>query len=291
MQDVLHARRRQPAWLALLAAVVFSVAVLTIFKAEAPALETAIGKLDGDLAEPWSDILTSGALQIMVFGLFLIVAMAAVGWQGRRLWRAGSEPTTDLAMGLACGSAGFGAAVLIAFLAGAVAPATPIPSPVGAILAGAALVLLQSGAEEAFFRGWLQPVLCTSWGAWPGLLLAAAAFAALHIIAGAHGALAVANLFLGGLLFGLLALRTGGLLAPIAAHFAWNWSESGLLGLNPDASGSVLALRLTGAPLWNGGADTMNGSLATTLVLAALVAGFALAHPSHHPAGAAELAP
>jgi membrane protease YdiL (CAAX protease family) len=278
---------------ALLAAVVFSVAVLMIFKAQAATLETAIGKLAGDLAEPWSDILTSGALQVMVFSLFLIAAVAAVGWEGRRLWRAGSDPTTGLALGLACGSAGFGAAVLIAFMAGAVAPATPLPSPAGAILAGAAIVLLQSGAEEAFFRGWLQPVLCTRWGAWPGLLLTAAAFAALHIIAGAHGALAVVNLFLGGLLFGLLALRTGGLLAPTAAHFAWNWSESGLLGLNPDASGSVLALRLTGAPLWNGGADTMNGSLATTLVLTALVAGLALARasPRHGVEAAAELAP
>jgi hypothetical protein len=275
----------------LLSAVVFSVAVLMIFKAQAAALEAAIARLDGDLPEPWSDILTSGALQVMVFGLFLIAAMAAVGWEGRRLWRAGSEPTTDLAMGLACGSAGFGAAVLIAFMAGAVAPATPLPSPAGAILAGAALVLLQSGAEEAFFRGWLQPVLCTRWGAWAGLLLTAAAFAALHIIAGAHGALAVVNLFLGGLLFGLLAMRTGGLLAPIAAHFAWNWSESGLLGLNPDAAGSVLALRLTGAPLWNGGADTMNGSLASTLVLAALVAVFALARTPVHTGSAAELAP
>jgi membrane protease YdiL (CAAX protease family) len=291
MQDVLHARREQRAWVALLAALAFSVTVLMIFKAQAAALEMAIGKLDSGLQEPWSDVLTSGALQIMVFGLFLVAAIAAAGWEGRRPWRTGSEPTTDLAMGLACGSAGFGAAVLVAFMAGAVAPATPIPSPAGAIIAGAALVLLQSGSEEAFFRGWLQPVLCTRWGGRAGQLLTAAAFASLHIIAGAHGLLAVVNLFLGGVLFGLLALRTGGLLAPTAAHFAWNWSESGLLGLNPDASGSVLALRLTGAPLWNGGADTMNGSLATTLVLSTLVGGFALARTSPHPREAAELAP
>ena len=291
MLDVLHARRRRRAWATLLAAVVFSVAVLMIFKMETPALSALIGGVAGVLPGPWPDVLTSGALQAVVFGLFLVAAMAATGLEGRRLWRAGAEPPTDLVMGLASGSAGFCTAVLIAYLAGSVTTGAPLPSPVGALVLGAVLVLIQSVAEEAFFRGWLQPVLCASWGAWAGLLLTASAFALLHIIAGAHGVLAVANLFLGGLLFGLLALRTGGLLAPAAAHFAWNWSESGVLGLNPDPSGSLLALRLGGAPLWSGGVDTMNGSLATTLVLIALVTGFAVARTSPHPGKAAELAP
>jgi hypothetical protein len=290
MQDVLHARRRRPAWASLLAAVVFSVAVLMIFKAVAPELFTAIGGAVGSLPAPWPDALGSGGLQVMVFGLFLVAAMSAMRLEGRRLWRRGSEPLTDVAMGLACGSAGFCTAVLIAYMAGSVTTGAPPASPAGAIVLGAALVIIQAVAEEAFFRGWLQPVLGASWGVWAGLLLTAAAFAALHIIAGAHGALAVINLFLGGLLFGLLALRTGGLMAPAAAHFAWNWSESGVLGLSPDPSGSLLTLRLSGAPLWSGGADTMNGSLATTLVLSVLVGAFLVARTSPQTA-AAELTP
>jgi len=287
--DVLHARRRRRAWATLLAAVVFSIAVLMIFKSQASALEALIGGVVGGLPAPWPDVLTAGALQAMVFGLFLVAAVIATRLEGRPLWRAGAEPPVDVVMGLACGSAGFCTAVLIAYLAGSITTGSPLPSPIGALVLGAALVIVQSVAEEAFFRGWLQPVLCASWGAWAGLLLTAAAFAVLHIIAGAHGLLAVVNLFLGGLLFGLLALRTGGLLAPAAAHFAWNWSESGVLGLTPDPSGSLLTLRLGGAPLWSGGADTMNGSLATTLVLAALVAGFAVARTSPDPGKAAEL--
>jgi membrane protease YdiL (CAAX protease family) len=289
--DVLKAPRRQRAWATLLVAVVFSVAVLMIFKTQAAALQEIIGKLVGGLPGPWPDVLTEGALQVMVFGLFLVAAVIATGLEGRRLWRGGSEPFTDLLMGLACGSAGFCAAVLIAFIARSVTTGAPLPSPAGALVVGAAVVLLQSVAEEAFFRGWLQPILCARWSAWVGLLLTAAAFATLHIIAGAHGVLAVVNLFLGGLLFGLLALRTGGLLAPAAAHFAWNWSESGVLGLSPDPSGSLLTLRLSGAQLWSGGADTMNGSLATTLVLSVLVGGFLVARTSPQPGKAAELAP
>ena len=289
--DVLHGRRHRQAWATLLAAVVFSVTVLMIFKTQAPALLALIGGVVDGLPAPWPDVLASGALQATVFGLFLVAAMFATRLEGRRLWRAGAEPPTDTVMGLACGSTGFCTAVLIAYLAGSVTTGAPLPSPVGALVLGAALVVFQSVAEEAFFRGWLQPVLCASWGAWAGLLLTAAAFAMLHIIAGAHGLLAVINLFLGGMLFGLLALRTGGLLAPAAAHFAWNWSESGVLGLSPDPSGSLLTLRLGGTPLWSGGPDTMNGSFATTLVLSALVIGFAVARTSPQPGKAAQLAP
>jgi membrane protease YdiL (CAAX protease family) len=288
--DVLHARRRSRAWSTLLIAMGFSVAVLELFKAEAPWLAAAVGGVVAGLPGQWPDIVASGALQTIVFGVFLVAAMIAVGFEGRRLWLGGSHPWTDLAMGLACGSAGFCAAVLVAYLAGSVTTGAMLASPIGALALGAALVLFQSVAEEAFFRGWLQPVLCANWGGRIGLTVTAAAFAVLHIIAGAHGVLAVINLFLGGLLFGLLALRTGGLLAPAAAHFAWNWSESGVLGLIPDPSGSLVSLKLTGASLWSGGADTMNGSLGTTLVLIVLVAGFAVAKPSASAGAPAELA-
>jgi membrane protease YdiL (CAAX protease family) len=165
------------------------------------------------------------------------------------------------------------AAVAVAAAAGAIATgAAPAASPPsGAIVFGLVVVAIQSISEEAFFRGWLQPILCADWGVRVGLLVTSAMFGGLHIIAGAHGPLAVVNLFLGGLLFGLLALRTGSLVVPAAAHFAWNWTESGVLGLAEDPSGSLINLKLTGQPLWNGGADTMNGSLATSLVLTALV--------------------
>ena len=78
-RDVLRARRRRPAWAVLLFAVVFSVAVLMIFKAQAPWLAGAIGGLLAGLPGAWPDVLTSAALQIMVFGLFLIAAMVAMG--------------------------------------------------------------------------------------------------------------------------------------------------------------------------------------------------------------------
>jgi membrane protease YdiL (CAAX protease family) len=267
---------------ATLAASVFAVVVLQVFKSRVlgGALQQAIADAVARAPGAWPDILTSGAMQFLIFGLFLAAALVGAGFEGRRPWRRDAGGIKSLAGGLTIGAGGFCLAVAIAATAGAVVspPAGATPSPLPAIAFGAAVIALQSLAEEAFFRGWLQPVLCSDWGAWTGLVITSLLFAALHVIAGvqhvvtAEGIMAVFNLFLGGMLFGLLALRTGNLIAPTAAHFAWNWTESGVLGLNTDPTGSLISLKFAGARLWNGGAETMNGSLATAVVLVALVA-------------------
>jgi hypothetical protein len=46
--------------------------------------------------------------------------------------------------------------------------------------------------------------------------------------------------------------------------------------LSEQPTGSLFHFGFSGAPLWNGGADAMNGSLAMSLVLVGLVAGVAL---------------
>ena len=141
--------------------------------------------------------------------------------------------------------------------------------------------MVQAGAEEAFFRGWLQPVLAARWGPWVGLLTASLVFAAAHAAAAALSAHALGpvawiNDTLAGLAFGLLALRTGGLAAPVAAHWAWNWTEASVVGATPnpgvDPLGSLFDLDLVGAGWLTGGPDEMNGSLCASVALLGLIA-------------------
>lgn len=274
VKDLRGTHRRWRAWFATGAAVAFSLSVLETFKSPwGVSIQQGIASMVRWAPGPWEDILSSGALQALIFGLFLAAALAATGLEGRRPWRREGISYLDIPAGLAIGGLGYCATAAIAALAGAIAPAPAVAtaSPLAGIAFGAGVVALQSVSEEAFFRGWLQPVLCTDWGPRVGLVVTSALFAGLHIVAGAQGWMAVLNLFLGGLLFGLLALRTGNLLAPAAAHFAWNWTESGILGLSWDPAGSLVSLKFIGSPLWNGGPDAMNGSLATTIVLVALV--------------------
>jgi membrane protease YdiL (CAAX protease family) len=147
------------------------------------------------------------------------------------------------------------------------------------LLAGTVLTIIQCSAEEMLLRGWLQPVLAEHWHSWVAVIAAALVFAALHLLGGARSPLTLVNLLLAGIFFGLLALRTGGIAAPIAAHFAWNWSEALLLGLdvNPGVGsyGALFNLELSGSSWWGGSQEGLNSSIGVTFVLVALVIGCA----------------
>lgn len=81
------------------------------------------------------------------------------------------------------------------------------------------LVPLQAAAEEYIFRGWL----IQAFGAylrtpWPGIVLGAAGFTALH----AYTGWGILDVFAFGLVMGWLTVRTGGLEAAIAIHVVNN---------------------------------------------------------------------
>ena len=148
------------------------------------------------------------------------------------------------------------------------------------LLLGSLVTFGQAASEEVFFRGWLQPVLARAWGPAIAIAITAAAFAGLHIAGGARTPVTLVNLALGGIVFGLLAWRSGGIAASIAAHAGWNWSEGILFGLDPNPGtgsfGAIHDLDLAGAALWGGSPEGLNASIAMTLVLAALLLPLAL---------------
>jgi serine/threonine-protein phosphatase Stp1 len=226
----------------------------------------------------------------LLYGLVFLPLWLAAGLgglaEGRTVWRTERRATLAGAAGLLIALGGFALAVGVAATAGAVrVGAGEDGAARGA--AGAILGLLvfgyQAGAEEVLFRGWMQPVLCTRFGPWAGLAAAAAVFGLLHLVGAPHAPLAIVNLMLAGLMFGLLALRSGGLWAAFCAHAGWNWIEACGLGLDPNPGvgpfGALVDLDLVGRSLWSGGGDGLNGSLALTLVLAAIVGGLVALRP------------
>ncbi|GAA2803779.1 CPBP family intramembrane glutamic endopeptidase [Nonomuraea dietziae] len=81
------------------------------------------------------------------------------------------------------------------------------------------LVPFQAAAEEYIFRGWLlQAFGAYIRSPWPGIVLGSAGFAALH----AYTDWGILDVFSFGVLMGWLAVRTGGLEAPIAMHVVNN---------------------------------------------------------------------
>jgi membrane protease YdiL (CAAX protease family) len=263
-----QASQAPPVWLVLAAGFLAAAGVGVLSQALGDVVPEAVGQAAPGRA---GELLGVTLLYLAVFAPLWLTAGAGAWLERRTIWR--SEPRPALA---ALGGAGLALATFaIALGLAATAGAVHLGPAGGGATAGAALGLIafvyQAGAEEVLFRGWMQPVLCARLGPWPGLLVTALAFGVLHLVGSAHAPLAILNMVLGGLMFGLLALRSGGLWAAFCAHAAWNWTESCALGLDPNpgvgAFGALTDLELAGSPLWSGGADALNGSLALTVAL------------------------
>ena len=131
--------------------------------------------------------------------------------------------------------------------------------------------------KSTFSAAGYSPLLARQWGAALGVIVPAVVYSAAHVATGRiHGSLAMLNVFLAGALFGLLALRTGGLAAPFAAHLAWNWLERAVFGMTPnpgvDRLGALIDIDLVGPALVSGGRDEFNGTLEVALALALALA-------------------
>jgi membrane protease YdiL (CAAX protease family) len=227
---------------------------------------------DGVASDP---ALADTLFALAIYGALLAPAVAGALLSGVNPLRPGARPLAMAGLGIATGLAGLAAATFYVWLAGALAPVASPSADVTLLLWGTAATFLQAGSEEVYFRGWLQPVLAQRWGKAAAVGVAALAFALLHFLGGASGGVALVNLLLGGLLFGWLAARTGGVAAPALAHFAWNWTEDIGLGLVPNpGTGSYGAIRdfdLVGPAIWGGSEQGLNASVAMSLALLALL--------------------
>lgn len=234
---------------------------------EAVAANTSVGAAGAAIQET--------IFTLMIFGALL--GVAAVGLSLDNGWKAliGGAPARMAGVGLAVGVGGLLSAAGLAALASRIVTGVAAGAGAGALIGGTLLILFQASVEEVYFRGWLQPVLSRAWGSLAGLLVTAAAFSILHLIGGDRSLLTIVNLLLGGLLFGLLAQRSGGIVLAAAVHFGWNWAESIGLGLVPNPGmGSFGALHdvdIVGSVLWGGSGEGLNASLAMTFALVALV--------------------
>ena len=286
------ALRVPTAWVALVVATVVTVDTVLVLP---PPVSDFLPVLDGDSLLALA--VNRAALYMLLFASFFATALIGVFWERRPTRQGGWDWAPAGLVGFVTGFLCLAVSLVLTCMAGAARldPATP-PSTLsvvpGVVLAGL-LVLLQCWAEEALFRGWLQPILCDRWGAWRGLAVTTLLFGIAHSVR-TPSPIAILNAMLAGLMFGLLALRTGGLAAPIAAHFGYNWAEQSVFGLTPnpgvDAMGSVYNFDLSGSPIFSGGADELNGSICVTLALGVVILLLGLAGLSARSATAVQSA-
>jgi membrane protease YdiL (CAAX protease family) len=125
--------------------------------------------------------------------------------------------------------AGVGLALAVG-LAGALLRTPDLDTPMKALVSDRTSVLLVGLAastigpvcEELAFRGFLQPLLSRSLGAWPGILLAALPFSLLHGQQYAWSWRHILLVTLAGVSFGWMRHRTGSTAAASVMHCAYN---------------------------------------------------------------------
>jgi hypothetical protein len=215
------------------------------------------------------------AYTLTIYVPLLPIALLA-GWiGGTKVLAVGKHPLGWALAGLIIGTAGLSVALGMSWLNGTAITGGAASGLTGLVIMGVALTLVQSTMEEVLFRGWLQNALSERLGQIAGVLAGAVLFAGFHLLGGARQPLTLAFITLAGVLFGLLALRSGGVLAPIAAHAAWNVTEDSVFGLVPNPGnellGSIMDFDLVGNALWGGNEEGLNASLGAVLVIIAAI--------------------
>lgn len=265
---VLRDGRLRGVWRLLLFGAAFS-ALSWLFKGLVPVPEGVRGSL------VWQGALVLTAAVVAGIALLRIVdgrPASALGFAWRR------RTAADVAVGFALGAAAVGTAVLVAVMAGTLRYEMTVGGSslayLGAVAAGLAILALPAAAEESLFRGYPYQTLVESMGPVGGTVVFSGAFAVAHGANPAVSALALANIFLAGIMLSVAYLRTRSLWFATAVHLGWNWAvalplDLPVSGLN--AFDAPLYEPVTTGPAWIAGGDFgPEGGLVGTL-------GFALA--------------
>lgn len=216
-------------------------------------------------------------------GMVLLVSFLFLRAEGRTLPTLGlaldRRWTGQFALGAGLGMALIGMAAGVAWGAGACRFQWVLPGALGRLLAGVWLYLAVALNEELIFRGYSLQRAVESLGRWPGQIALALLFTYAHWdnpgMSGATRVWATLNIFLAGLFFGLVWMRTASLALPMGLHFGWNWMQGSVLGfgVSGGASEGLVKPIFLGRPEWlSGGEFGLEAGLPCLILCLAAVA-------------------
>ena len=161
-------------------------------------------------------------------------------------------------LGFLIGLAMMSIIVLILFPFGYITVEKNPIQPVGISAIASVLVILfgwiiQGATEEIVTRGWLLNVLSTKYNIGVGLLISSTLFGLMHLTNPNVNYIAVINIILVGLFYGLYVIKTNDLWAVCGMHSAWNFAQGNIFGFKVsglDVSvGSLIDLNLVSTKL------------------------------------------
>lgn len=183
-------------------------------------------------------------------------------------------------LGFLIGLAMMSIIVLILFPFGYITVEKNPIQPVGISAIASVLVILfgwiiQGATEEIVTRGWLLNVLSTKYNIGVGLLISSTLFGLMHLTNPNVNYIAVINIILVGLFYGLYVIKTNDLWAVCGMHSAWNFAQGNIFGFKVsglDVSvGSLIDLNLVGSDFITGGIFGPEAGITATFILLASI--------------------
>ena len=133
---------------------------------------------------------------------------------------------------------------------------------------------LAAALEELLNRGYIFQALCEGTRAWIAVLTLSFLFVLGHLANENLKWSGALHLFLHGILYAALYLKTRSLWVPIGLHLAWNWTQGPVFGFHVsgmEVSNTLLQTVPVGPELLSGGAFGAEGSIISSLVSIALI--------------------
>ena len=183
-------------------------------------------------------------------------------------------------LGFLIGLAMMSIIVLILFPFGYITVEKNPIQPVGVSAIASVLVILfgwiiQGATEEIVTRGWLLNVLSTKYNIGVGILISSTLFGLMHLTNPNVNYIAVINIILVGLFYGLYVIKTNDLWAVCGMHSAWNFAQGNIFGFKVsglDVSvGSLIDLNLVGSDFVTGGIFGPEAGITATFILLASI--------------------
>lgn len=182
----------------------------------------------------------------------------------------------NLLAGLIIGAVSIAIAALIPLLFGAVSfqfNSNAGRSPILITLSVTFLIFVVGAIfEETLFRGYLLQTLSRAKLFGVGLLLTSVLFASVHNSNPGANLFSWLNTFLAGIWFCIAYRKTRDIWFPLGIHFAWNWVQGSILGINVSGLGDLATAPLMryedSGPVWlTGGSYGLEGGIGCTLAL------------------------
>ena len=177
----------------------------------------------------------------------------------------------DLFKGLAFGAISMILVFIILVTSGNVSLQSPLSSPNFniSLLIQLVFFVFVGINEEMFSRGYCMTVLKQTGNTWIVIIVSSIIFSVMHSLNPSMSIISYLNLFLIGLLFAYMFLKSGNLWLPIGYHITWNYFQGNIFGFQVSGQSTESLYKLN-TPVNNvitGGGFGPEGGLVVTFII------------------------